>query len=161
MGLRASCSADSPSSDVPSASKPFRTLVQFGTISAVRYGFPSPQMTAWSMQSVATRSPSKCGGTTFLPLDKTISSFFRPVMVRKPSSSSEPRSPVRSQPSWIASFVALGLFQYPFITWGPRVRTSPSGAILMSTPGIARPTVPIFWLVLRLKLITGELSVKP
>ena len=37
-------------------------------------------------------------GETFLPVESTISSFFRPRMVRNPSLSSAPKSPVCSQP---------------------------------------------------------------
>ena len=81
-------------------------------------------------------------GTTFCPFESTSSSFLRPVILRNPSASSEPRSPVYSQPSRSASAVAAGLFQYPGMMFGPRASTSPSGAILSSTPGIAGPTVP-------------------
>ena len=46
---------------------------------------------------------------TFLPPAVTMISFFRPVMRRKPSSSREPRSPVRNQPSSVkASSFASG-----------------------------------------------------
>ena len=38
-------------------------------------------------------------GEMFLPLEVMMSSFLRPVMRTKPSSSTEPRSPVYSQPS--------------------------------------------------------------
>ena len=72
------------------------------------------------MHSSAISSPSMYEGTTFLPFDSTSSSFFRPVMVRKPSASRCPRSPVCSQPSRMVSAVACGFFQYPVITSGPR-----------------------------------------
>ena len=48
---------------------------------------------------------SSRAGTTFLPPAVTMISFLRPVIVRKPSSSSWPMSPVRNQPSTKASAV--------------------------------------------------------
>ena len=48
-------------------------------------------------------------GVMFLPLEVMIRSFLRPVIVTKPSSSIEPRSPVRSHPSGVrAASVASG-----------------------------------------------------
>ena len=46
---------------------------------------------------------SSSAGATFLPLAVTMISFLRPVIFRKPSASSSPMSPVRSQPSLKAS----------------------------------------------------------
>ena len=46
---------------------------------------------------------------------------------------------MRSQPSAIVSSVASGLRQYSLKTCGPLHRISPSSAILISTPGSARP----------------------
>ena len=45
-------------------------------------------------------------GVRFLPPAVMMMSFLRPVMKRKPSSSSEPRSPVCSQPSTIVPKLA-------------------------------------------------------
>ena len=44
---------------------------------------------------------------------------------------------------------------------GPRDSTSPSGAIFTSTPGSAGPTVPGRLRLVRLNVMTGELSVSP
>ena len=72
-----------------------------------------------------------------------MSSFLRSTTDRKPSSSSEPMSPVCSQPSSsISSAVRSGRLRYPGVFSGLRVRISPSAAILTSTPGTGRPTVP-------------------
>ena len=48
-------------------------------------------------------------GVMFLPLEVMIRSFLRPVMARKPSSSSEPRSPEHSQPSGVSVGLGRGL----------------------------------------------------
>src|SRR3970282_1878457 len=45
--------------------------------------------------------------------------------------------------------------------FGPRARTSPSGAILTSTPGIVFPTVPNFGRSSGLIVCTGDGSVSP
>ena len=45
-------------------------------------------------------------GATFLPPDVTMMSFLRSVMIRNPSSSNRPMSPVWSQPSFRASRVS-------------------------------------------------------
>ena len=55
---------------------------------------------------------SSTAGATFFPPAVTIISFFRPVIFRKPSSSSSPMSPVRNQPSSLkTSLVAASLRQ--------------------------------------------------
>jgi hypothetical protein len=55
---------------------------------------------------------SSTAGATFFPPAVTMSSFFRPVIFRKPSSSSSPTSPVRNQPSSAkVSLVAASLRQ--------------------------------------------------
>src|SRR6478735_5626631 len=88
---------------------------------------------------------SRAAGATFLPPAVTMISFLRPVMVRKPSESKLPMSPVRNQPpSLNASAVASGLFQYSLKTLMPRTSISPSSARRTPTPGSAGPTVPIF-----------------
>ena len=43
---------------------------------------------------IGHEKPSIWVGTTFLPLERTRSSFLRPVIFRYPSASSEPMSPV-------------------------------------------------------------------
>ena len=68
-------------------------------ISAAMYGLPSPTTMAWLIRAWLRSRSSSTAGATFLPPAVTMISFFRPVMVRNPSSSSEPRSPVRNQPS--------------------------------------------------------------
>jgi hypothetical protein len=62
-------------------------------------------MTAWEIQRDCLRSFSMLAGVRFLPPAVMMMSFLRPVMDRKPSSS-EPRSPVCSQPSMIAPKLA-------------------------------------------------------
>ena len=53
--------------------------------------------------------PSIAGGATYFPPEVLNNSLIRPVIVRKPSSSNCPLSPVRSQPSWVSvSAVLLG-----------------------------------------------------
>jgi hypothetical protein len=70
-------------------------------------------------------------------------SFLRSVTWRKPSSSSKPTSPVRSQPSLVStSAVASGSLKYPWKTVSLRRRISPSSAILISKPGSGGPTDP-------------------
>src|SRR5690349_6995429 len=54
-------------------------------------------------------------------------------------------SPVESQPSSsIVSAVFSGRLRYPRMLMSPLTSTSPSAAILISTPGSGGPTVPIF-----------------
>ena len=45
-------------------------------------------------------------GATFFPPEVTMMSFFRSVMIRKPSSSKRPMSPVWNQPPAMTSRVA-------------------------------------------------------
>ena len=97
-----------------------------------------------------------------MPPAVTMISFLRPVMRRKPSSSSSPRSPVWNQPSAsIASAVAASLFQYRVKTWSPRMRISPSSAMRTVTPGRGRPTVPMRMACSLLDALAGEVSVRP
>ncbi len=63
----------------------------------------SPTTMHWLISGCARSRSSSTAGATFLPPAVTMSSFFRPVTRRKPSSSSEPRSPVCSQPSAVQS----------------------------------------------------------
>ncbi len=69
-------------------------------------------------------------------------SFLRPVMVRYPSASSRPRSPVANQPPRRTASVARGSLRYPEKMWLPCSQTSPSSAMCTVLPGIGRPTVP-------------------
>ena len=71
-----------------------------------------------------------------------MTSFLRSEMVRWFSSSSEPPSPVRNQPSWMASAVASGWFQYPSSTTLLRASTSPSPSTRRRTPTAGRPGPP-------------------
>src|SRR5215470_9280869 len=64
-------------------------------------------------------------GAMFWP-PRMISSFSRPVMVRKPLASLLARSPGRYHPSRMAAAVSAGLLWYPSITLGPRTISSPS-----------------------------------
>ena len=74
----------------------------------------------------------------------------------------------------IMSLVASGLFQYPFMTCGPLMMSSPSfpvgisvvpssrSTILTSVSGTGMPTLPGLRLPFRgLTLLTGEVSVSP
>jgi hypothetical protein len=66
-------------------------------------------MTACEIQRDWRRSFSRFAGVRFLPPAVMMMSFLRPVIVTKPSASTEPRSPVRSHPSAVnASPVASG-----------------------------------------------------
>ena len=66
-------------------------------------------MTAWEIQRDCLRSFSRLAGVRFLPPAVMMISFLRPVMYRKPSSSTRPRSPVCIQPSTIAPNEASSL----------------------------------------------------
>ena len=67
-------------------------------------------------------------------------SFLRPVMRRKPASSSSPMSPVRNQPSVERLGGGVRVVRGSRAnTTGPRTRTSPSSAIRTDSPG-QRPT---------------------
>ncbi len=93
-------------------------LRQYGSVSssivtsAATYGRLSPTTIVWLISGCARSLSSSTAGETFLPPAVTISSFFRPVMRRKPSSSSEPMSPVWIHPSASStSAVAASLCQ--------------------------------------------------
>ena len=60
-------------------------------------GFWSPTTTTWPTIGFARIGSSSAAGATFLPPAVTMISFLRPVIVRKPSSSSAPMSPVWNQ----------------------------------------------------------------
>ena len=59
-------------------------------------GRPSPTTMHCEISACIRIRSSSTAGATFLPPAVTIISFFRPVIVRKPSSSSSPMSPVRN-----------------------------------------------------------------
>ena len=80
-------------------------------ISAPMNGLASPTTIAWLISGCARSWSSSTAGATFLPPAVTMISFLRPVIFRKPSSSSAPRSPVLNQPSVNASLVACSLRQ--------------------------------------------------
>ena len=70
---------------------------------------PSPTATTWETYGmVAAITPSTFAGATYFPPEVFIRSFLRSVMVRKPSASSFPMSPVWNQPSTSASAVRSG-----------------------------------------------------
>ncbi len=79
--------------------------------SAPMNGFWSPTTMHSLTSACARRRSSSTAGATFLPPAVTMISFLRPVMVRNPSSSSAPMSPLWNQPSSIDSAVAVGFFQ--------------------------------------------------
>ena len=62
-------------------------------------GCPSPTTRHCPTSGCARSRSSSTAGATFLPPAVTMISFLRPVMRRKPASSSSPMSPVRNQPS--------------------------------------------------------------
>ena len=68
-------------------------------ISAAMNGLASPTAIAWLINGCARSRSSRSAGATFLPPAVTMISFLRPMIVRKPSSSIAPRSPVWNQPS--------------------------------------------------------------
>jgi len=69
------------------------TCGQFGTMRAVKKLRPSPQTMAWSMQGSLSNNPSTSAGAIFLPLDRTMISFFRPVIVKNPGRQAGPDRP--------------------------------------------------------------------
>ena len=72
----------------------------------------SPTTMHWLTRRWARSRSSSTAGATFLPPAVTRISFLRPVIFRKPSLSSSPRSPVWKKPSEsMASFVASSFFQ--------------------------------------------------
>ena len=75
-------------------------------------GFWSPTTTTWLTSGCPRSRSSSTAGATFLPPAVTMISFLRPVIRRNPSSSREPRSPVRNQPSVRASAVASAFAWY-------------------------------------------------
>ena len=108
-------------------------------ISAAMNGRASPTTTAWLIKGCARRRSSSGAGATFLPAAVTMSSFLRPVIRRKPSSSSSPTSPVRNHPSSSnVSAVAASLRQYPWNTCGPLARISPSSAMRIDVAASGR-----------------------
>ena len=99
-------------------------------------GFWSPTTTTWPTIGLARIGSSSAAGATFLPPAVTMISFLRPVIVRKPSSSNAPMSPVLNQSPSNASAVASGLRQYSLNTLMPRTWISPSSARRTPTPGM-------------------------
>ena len=80
-------------------------------ISAAMNGLASPTHIAWLISGWARSRSSRIAGATFLPPAVTMISFLRPMMVRKPSSSMAPRSPVWNQPSEKTALVSSSLCQ--------------------------------------------------
>ena len=80
-------------------------------ISAAMNGLASPTTIAWLISGCARSRSSRMAGATFLPPAVTMISFLRPMMVRKPSSSMAPRSPVWNQPSEKTALVSSSLRQ--------------------------------------------------
>ena len=74
-------------------------------------GCSSPTTMHWLISGCARSRSSSTAGATFLPPAVTMISFLRPVIVRKPASSSSPMSPLWNQPSLSASAVACSFFQ--------------------------------------------------
>ena len=124
-------------------------------------GFLSPTTTTWPTSGLARMGSSRAAGATFLPPAVTMISFLRPVIVRKPSPSKEPRSPVLNQSPSKVSAVAAGFFQYSLKTLMPLTSISPSSAMRTDTPGSAGPTVPILDFVARFTVAGAVVSVRP
>mmetsp|Transcript_9200 Transcript_9200/g.25073 ORF Transcript_9200/g.25073 Transcript_9200/m.25073 type:complete len:201 (-) Transcript_9200:1335-1937(-) len=96
------------------------------------------------------RSASIGTGAMFSPPAPMISSLYRPVILRKPSTPMVPLSPLWSQPSSsMASRVFFsmsatcsaphcGLARYPIITCRPRKQISPCSSSVSGLPGVLR-----------------------
>ena len=76
-------------------------------ISAAMNGRPSPTTTACSTIGQSIIVCSIGIGDTFLPPAVMMMSFLRPVIVMRPSSSIDPRSPVLNQPSSVNTSAVL------------------------------------------------------
>ncbi len=112
--VRSGSSARSPTE--ASASLPLRCFQPVNAsgsmvINAPMNGLASPTAIAWLISGWERSWSSSTAGATFLPPAVTMISFLRPVIVKNPSSSTAPRSPVLNQPSTTASAVACSLFQ--------------------------------------------------
>ncbi len=79
--------------------------------STLMNGCASPTTMHWLTSGCERSRSSSTAGATFLPPAVTMISFLRPVIRRKPASSSSPTSPLWNQPSSIASVVAVSFFQ--------------------------------------------------
>ena len=100
-------------------------------------------------------------------------SFFRSTMRTNPPASISAMSPVRSHPaSSSTAAVSSGRFQYPFMTWGPRMQSSPgvpagsafpaSSITRHSVLGTGTPTEPVYSSRCKgLMHAAGEVSVSP
>lgn len=77
-------------------------------ISAAMKGRLSPTTRHWEIRGCLSSRSSSTRGLTLLPPLVMSMSFLRPVMTRKPSSSSRPTSPVANHPSRSTDPVAAG-----------------------------------------------------
>ena len=111
---------------------------------------------------MALNWPSIADGAMYLPPDVLTRSFLRSVIVRYPSASSSPTSPVRKKPSSVnAAAVSSGRLWYPRMTGTPRSRISPSESILHSRSPRGWPTVPMRSPPGRLTKLPALVSVRP
>mmetsp|Transcript_36135 Transcript_36135/g.55176 ORF Transcript_36135/g.55176 Transcript_36135/m.55176 type:complete len:247 (-) Transcript_36135:1498-2238(-) len=118
----------SPFSAVFLASSPSKTI-------AWAAGWPRPPTHANSTLGLTIYLFSMGAGETYFPLEVLKISFVRPVILRRPMSSSCPLSPVRSHPSSVmVSLVASSFLKYPIIIPGDLICNSPSCAMRCSTP---------------------------
>ena len=83
--------------------------------------------------SMVASSSSTSAALTFSP-PRMMMSFSRSVMVRHPSASSTPTSPVRNQPSGVTAAAVSAGSVYPAKRSGPRVRISPGRPATVSSP---------------------------
>ena len=104
------CAAsDASSSALPSGVPAFLAASMFSIASASGWPRLAPVTQQASMALCMTSLSSMGAGATYLPLLVLNRSFTRPVILRLPSASSAPLSPVLSQPSSvIACLVSSG-----------------------------------------------------
>jgi hypothetical protein len=103
------------------------------------------------MPTTAASATSGCSSSAFstslglmLNPPLMISSLRRSTTVTNPSASTVTMSPVRSHPPASSVLaVSSGRFQYPWKTWGPRTRSSPSAPSATSRVGSAGSTTRI------------------
>src|SRR5262249_9288086 len=121
------CFSSSGSADAPA----FRTTAAPTSSPSDSCGMPVTTTAATAGCSCS--APSTPRGETLYP-PRMIKAFLRSTAQKYPSPSTIAMSPVENQPSLIASAVASGRFQYPFITLGPLTWISPAVPVGTSLP---------------------------